>query len=229
MRQIHPTSLQEKFVARGIYTLIDPHHDETTYEQWTINELPDQSKLIRVDRGEWGKDTLLVEVLQSAPEIDNRLERCEIHAYRKDRVVKTVYSFYEDHVQSGRTINGGEYQQYEIPLPANAVIAVPGLINRRYILNLLAGGQNMAVFHLPLFEDDVDNMRYCSLIKQNAVHMLNMMNKIYDAYPYVATCSSEKFQHPSDTEFYFDEHNVLLKQSSFAGEAILTQYVRRPE
>jgi hypothetical protein len=228
MRQIHPTSLQEKFVARGAYTLIDPHTDETAYEQWTISELHDNSQLIRVDKGEWGKDTLLVEVLQSSPEMRNRIERCEIHAYRKAQVVKTIWSFYGDHIQIGRTINGSEYQQHEVSLPGAAVVAAPGLINCRYILELVREGNASPVFHLPLFDDDRDNIGHCSVIKQNA-NVLNIMDKTYEAYPYIAICFLEETQQQSHKWFYFDEHNVLLKQSSLAGEAILTQYVRRPE
>lgn len=122
MRQIHPTSLHEKFVASGVYIYTHNGEPADFVERWSIHELPDCSQIVRVDRDAMGL-TSLIETLCDAT---RKIERFDIHlltsADGEFRQARATYIFASHHVQIGRTLHDGTHAQAELPLPPNIII-----------------------------------------------------------------------------------------------------------
>ena len=84
MRQLHPVSLHEKFLASGLYTHLRDERPAAT-EEWTIHELPDGSQIVRVDIEDNAEQsramTILIEAWRTS---EAKVERFDVWLNRRD-------------------------------------------------------------------------------------------------------------------------------------------------
>lgn len=154
MRQIHPTRFHEKFVASGVYVHYEDEQPTGALEYWSIHELPDGARLIRVDeQGRERADYTLLEVWRSAA---GAVERYDVHSYRSADTYKHLraeYLFYPDYVSLTCEIDG-IHRHADAPLPPGYAALPPlTLFCGFWALESAArGGRLIAVSHLPTAE-----------------------------------------------------------------------------
>jgi hypothetical protein len=125
MRQLHPVSLHEKFVASGIYSHFRDNKPMRLLEHWSIHKQPDGAQIVRVDLD--GRDydgrSILIEAWCNP---DQKIERFDLNAYgTADDTIKEVkanYLFFDHDVQIGRIINSDTRYQEEMTLPPDTII-----------------------------------------------------------------------------------------------------------
>jgi hypothetical protein len=105
MRYLHRVQMHEKFIASGTYKAPD------ALEQWSIHEQPGGTRLVRIDM-EKAPLTLLLEAWVNLTDEGRVVERIDLYG-RSDVEIRATYNFFDDHVQIGRTINGGERRHDE--------------------------------------------------------------------------------------------------------------------
>lgn len=158
MRYLHVVQAHERFVASGRYRFQKNGEALRKRESWTIHELGDCGRLIRVDsdaQADEGK-SILGEALYSA---SNRLLRFDIRYENLgfDGGIKTLaatYQFDEGMLQVGYAINGEERSYLEREIAADALVDVPLLVMRGDNLAALSAcdGTSVKVF-VPMFEN----------------------------------------------------------------------------
>ena len=158
MRLLHPVQAHERFRASGRYRFFKNGDELDKHESWTMHQLGDQSRFIRVDhdaRAGEGK-SILAELLVGA---DDRLLRFDIRYENSqfDGGIKTLqatYQFADDTLQVGYNLNGAERRYLERELTIGALVDLPLLIARGAVLRALSAvgeGAAMPVF-VPMFE-----------------------------------------------------------------------------
>ncbi|MEO8610318.1 MAG: hypothetical protein ABI690_20650 [Chloroflexota bacterium] len=247
MRQIHPSSLQEKFVASGVYTHYRDDEPSGLVEHWTIHELPDQSQLVRVDwdgrDDEVHGDTMLLEALYSAGLPGEKLERIEVRAFGavsppyKDvnvDTVKATYTFFGDHLQMIRILDNQPSLIDELEWSSEWVVRAAGthlLMGFAIAQYALQPDKKVATFfYEPHYKDNTAFEGYfCEeIVRILGEESVEIAGKIYPARK-VEWLTPETLK--PESLVWLDEHNILLRHKSLwvDGEAILTQYARRPE
>ena len=157
MRYLHPVQAHEKFVASGVYHFRKNDQALDKSEAWTIHELPDGERFIRVDvdsRREEGK-SILVEVLQGG---NGRLARLDIRYENSQfeggiKYLQASYQLAIDWLQVGYNLNGEERQYLEVALPREVLFDIPLLIFRGATIKAMAGqsGPARPIF-VPMYE-----------------------------------------------------------------------------
>lgn len=237
MRQLHPVSPHEKFVASGVYTFFRDHRPSGLIEYWNIYELPDGSWVIRVDRDgrEYDGRSVLVEAWRSWL---RRIERFDIHRYgdTEDQVksLRGHYTFFDDHVEVGCHINQDHHNQVELALPMNYLVRPFGEIFTGFILAQLADeeGQPRSVFSNTLNYDDIHAP--VGVIAQMSAGLRGKEQMDIAGRAVRARLVERHFAEAQVTQghpiAWIDEHDVLLKyQTLDYPSLILTQYARRPD
>jgi hypothetical protein len=231
MRQIHSVSFHEKFVASGMYKIDIPYPLNTSYEHWTIHQLPDETLIVRTDSG--NSDTanmILTETLYASTNLAGRIERADIQWFRPNNQVKITFSFFEDHVEILRTADYLPAEYEEISLPENYVIGPPGWINTAFFVPLAGNVQeSTSVFSLSILPKHfIKAVSYS--IKEIAREIYTIGTKDYQARVFEVNYYSHNLPNrPNVMTTSFDDYNVLLKHSLIGGQVLLTQYARRPE
>lgn len=137
MRQIHPVSLHEKFVASGTYRPSDDKARLFPVSHWTIHELPDGSQLIRSDEQSHHM-TVLVEALRSSPDNGSRIERFDVFIHTADSRQPAqrlkASCFFARHLQSVISDGDGRAEAAEIPLPDEYLVQPPALIFTGFVI-----------------------------------------------------------------------------------------------
>jgi hypothetical protein len=247
MRQIHPTSLQEKFVASGTYTHYRDDKPSGLVEHWTIHELPDQSQLARVDwdgrEDEIHRDTILLEALYGAGSPGETLERLDIHAFGASahevkvvniKTVKASYIFFEDHVQVIRVFDNQSPLIDELEWSPEWVVRAAGtrlLMGFAIARYAAQQGTKIETFYCePSYQDDTAFEGYfCDeIVRFVADEDLKVAGEVYPARKY-EWLAPETLKPVSLV--WLDEHNVLLRHKGLwvDDDVRLTQYARRPE
>ena len=157
MRYLHPVQAHEKYQASGRYRFFKNGSELRKTEAWTIHELGDGSRFIRVDidaQAEEGK-SVLAEALQNADgeylRFDIRYENATFEGGVK--ALSASYSFADTLLQVGFSLNGTERAYMERQLPPKALIDIPLLIMRGEALMALSNQRQLevAVF-VPMYE-----------------------------------------------------------------------------
>ncbi len=129
MRQLHPVSLKEKFVASGLYTIKDDVQSAPLTEEWTIHQLPDDSEIMRVDRMLSSSRTLLLEVYRTA---NGQIERFDAYLYASggslSHQVKATYARFDDTLYVTRTLSDGTQHQETLNLLPTTMICPPAWV-----------------------------------------------------------------------------------------------------
>lgn len=157
MRYLHPVGAHERFVASGAYLFAKDGRSLGKTESWTIHELGDGSKLVRVDsdaRTEEGK-SLLAELLISR---DDEVIRFDLR-YENDRfeggirALSATYSLVDQVMQIGYRMNGAERSYLEREIAPEVLLDIPFLVMRGRTLFALSQcqGKPISVF-VPMFE-----------------------------------------------------------------------------
>lgn len=157
MRYLHPVQEHEVFVASGNYSFAKDGRSLAKSESWTIHELGDGSKFVRVDsdaREEEGK-SLLAELLISR---DDEVFRFDLR-YENDqyeggiRTLSATYSLVGQVMQVGYRMNGAERCYVEREIAPEVLLDIPLLIMRGRTLFALSEfrGNPVSVF-VPMYE-----------------------------------------------------------------------------
>lgn len=244
MRQIHPTSLHEKFVASGVYrryTLNKLVASATEY--WSVYEQPDGSRIIRVDQD--GRDvqerSLLTEVWVNPNGV---IERFDLFGYGSPRLnnevlfVKATYIFQEDAVSITRSENGVAKHHEEIPLPDHYAI-IPSSPDADGFSRILLGFAITRIAASPA--QSVPTFFASHVFAKKPQEMYGEMTEISaacvkqgDIVVDQKTYAAKAYEIGSQPGvlFWLDAHNVTLQlgdTSSAMGGTLLTQYARRPD
>ena len=157
MRYLHPVQAHESFVASGDYLFAKDGRTLGKTESWTIHELGDGSKFVRVDsdaREEEGK-SLLAELLISR---DGEVIRFDLR-YENDqfeggiRTLSATYSLVDQVMQVGYRMNGALRSYLEREIAPEVLLDIPLLVMRGRTLFALSEcrGKPVSVF-VPMFE-----------------------------------------------------------------------------
>ncbi|MDE2858997.1 MAG: hypothetical protein OXN94_14225 [Chloroflexota bacterium] len=157
MRYLHPVQAHESFVASGDYSFAKDGRRLSKTESWTIHELGDGSKFLRVDsdaREEEGK-SLLAELLIGR---DDEIIRFDLR-YDNDqfeggiRTLSATYSLVDRVMRVGYRMNGAARSYLEREIAPEVWLDIPLLIMRGRTLFTLSEcrGKAVSVF-VPMFE-----------------------------------------------------------------------------
>ena len=139
MRYLHSVSLHEKFVASGVYKPFqDGQPIDGIIEYWSIHELPDSARFVRVDvdgRDGGDKRSQLFEAWYSP---QGNLERFDIRAYGvpndKLKQLRATFTLNNNYVEIGYNLNTQERVFEEIKLPENGVLLPQSIFFYGYLL-----------------------------------------------------------------------------------------------
>lgn len=157
MRYLHPVQAHERFVASGDYLFAKDGRSLGKTESWTIHELGDGSKFVRVDsdaREEEGK-SLLAELLISRDDqvirFDLRYENVQFEG--GIRTLSATYSLLDKVMQVGYRMNGAARSYLEREIAPEDLLDIPLLVMRGRTLLALSErvGKPVSVF-VPMFE-----------------------------------------------------------------------------
>lgn len=239
MRQLHPVSIHEKFVASGVYSHFRGEKQVGIVESWSINEQPGNGQIIRVDydgRESDGRSILIEAWLNS----QKRTERFDIHAYgSKHDIIKRArarYIIMNDMVQITRVINGNIQPVEELSADSSTIIYPGTALFKGFLIGQLVVEQRnvRVITYNPFnayqpqqltdafrgYEHDYDGVRFIE--RRN----IAITGKLFEARGYESPA-------PVLDEWpvgWLDKKDVLLRLDNTKGLTILlTQYARRPE
>ncbi len=157
MRYLHPVQAHESYVASGVYLFAKDGRSLGKTESWTIHELGDGSKFVRVDsdaREEEGK-SLLAELLIGG---DDEVIRFDLRYENEQfaggiRTLSATYSLLDKVMQVGYRMNGAVRSYLEREMAPEVLLDIPLLVMRGRTLRALSEcvGNPVSVF-VPMFE-----------------------------------------------------------------------------
>lgn len=232
MRSLHPVGAHETFVASGVYKHFENGQLTGTLERWSIHELPDKARIIRVDEDWRERDgsSVLIEAWRSPA---GKIERFDIHGLggKNDNVkdIRATFTFNEGLLELGRTIDHGTRQQLEVVLPEDYIVSPKSILFSGFeVAQLAAHTENEAtiVSYFPTFVEadtafkPVSYRQAAKFVAEETVH--DLADNAHAARRYELT------HHGSPV--WLDKNNILIKFSSPDGahSAVLTQYAHRP-
>jgi len=239
MRQLHPISPHEKFVASGVYSHFRGEKQVGIIESWSINEQPGNGQIIRVDYDGRERDgrSILIEAWLNG---QKRTERFDLHAYgSKDDAIKQArvrYIWMDDKVQITRVINEEIQPIEEINADSSAII-YPGtaLFKGFWVGQSAAKHQETRIitydpFYVYQPHQPVDAFRGAyhdyDAVRFLEIRSITITGKLFEARGYECTT-------PILNEWpvaWLDENDILLRLDNPGGMTILlTQYARRVE
>ncbi len=246
MRQIHPVSFHEKFVASGVYTYLRGMQPTGTLEYWTIHQLPDGSQFVRADQDGRKEDgvSILMEVLHIPDNKGGHIERFDAHFYaEKEKMMFGTEAqvrcvFFDDYVQISTRVENYERESIEMTLPRNYVVGLPVIVTLGFTIT----GIHDTKAATPVFGLEWGQSRETAL--SGRLNMLSVrysgtseryvagheiVTREYSVYPPLFGSTPQTFDEPFET-VWLDEHQILVEREDSAGErVVLTQYARRPE
>ena len=156
MRYLHTVQAHERFVASGSYRYFKNDIELAKTENWTIHELGDGSRFIRIDldaRPE-GKSILAELLTREENEILRFDIRYENRAFEGGiKSLSATYQFGEDFAHVGYALNNTERRYLEVEYRGDTLVDVPLLVVRGKSLEALSRAEDkeLSVF-VPMFE-----------------------------------------------------------------------------
>lgn len=207
MRYLHHVAAHEAFVASGEYRYVRGETPLAVKEQWTIHELAGGARLLRVDEDGRDEDglSILSEALVSP---QGRIERFNVQSFNSRdpqiKLFKADYSFYEDYVQIGRTVQGQEREYIEFPLIENCLLYIKQSLYMGYtIRDILARDKQRAhVFTPPLLSGQEDHLQKLE-VRAHDTETVMVGNKPVDA---------NKYQLADDVFYWLDAHHIPVQR-----------------
>lgn len=243
MRQIHPVSFHEKFVASGVYLKSHEGMPANEVEQWTIHEQPDGAQLIRVDSRLSNHSNALIEGWRSPSTNGGRIERLDIYLWGEEKNgirSKATYLFEAESVQIGYVIGDQSRQPREMDLPARYIVTIrPSYLFWGFMVADVVNEDGKCVplcelffpttvFHEPRFSE------VSMMIRESSG--LVIAGKTVNARVCQWHHHCDAPDRPIDPDvgpfFWIDEYDILIltDDSKMSGDrTALTQYARRPD
>lgn len=134
MRYLHAIAPHERFVASGIYRYFHDNHILSTTEEWSIHELPDGERFIRIDH-DAKPLMILTEALMRS---DGSIERVDMQCFAGRSVIRTTWVRHDDYIQVGRRFNYDERTYNELPIEKDTLLCPPFLLLEGYCYALFA-------------------------------------------------------------------------------------------
>ena len=141
MRNIHPVSLHEVFVASGVYHTFDEQGAPIGVERWSLHALPDGGQIARADYDgrDFSRASLLAEAWSPRPLAeDGRIERLDLRVYPPKAhpfsEAKASYVLLDNYAEIGRALDRGPRQQSELALSPGTVLDAPVLFLKSGLL-----------------------------------------------------------------------------------------------
>jgi tRNA G26 N,N-dimethylase Trm1 len=242
MRQIHPTTLREKFLASGLYQHYRNEELTGLVEHWTIHELSNSAWMIRVD---WDarddkaiNQSMLLEALCLPATNGMKIERIDIDAYGTHddpiKFVKASYIFFDHHVQINRTLDGETMPLEDIDLPPNYAINVGTRLLIGWMIAQVASNKGVP---FPVFSIETSHHARTAFAGYMTEESALLVDEDWFVTPTNKRVRAKHYNwlKPSDVQqiestLWLDEYNILLLHDSFSlGDVMLNQYARRPE
>lgn len=222
MRQLHPVSFHEKFVASGTYTLYQGNLPTGDVEHWSMHEPGEGSLTIRSDRD--GRGGTGANWILEALCVRESLERFDLEVFGENTTAAQFFLEQYGAIISKR-INGETRSREEIALPAGYVASPPSLVAQFLFVSASVG------WRVPVLVTELDFQG--GLVAGQHVHEWT----VEDAGEAEHAIGEERIpvreyriRNGDEMTCWFDKHNVLMRCENAAGaRALLTQYVRRPE
>lgn len=214
MRRLHAVTLNERFLASGVY------RSPGVLESWSLHQLPDQSQLIRVDRDGRAGDgrSLLIEAWRSPV---GRVERFDLHAYGATddaiQVIKAHCAVFDDYAELWQIIDAGARQEQEIALTPGCLVD-PGGVALCGSLAADLSGQGAA----PVLMADVT---YAAPVRLQVRSMVAEVTPDQDEMIVANQPLPVQRYILDQSAFWLDERHVVIRMADTA----LTQYARSPE
>lgn len=227
MRYLHAVSMKERFVASGMYHFFKGDQARKGVEYWSIHEQGDGSLFIRIDldlrEREYDPESWLAEVLLQGQ--TGRVERFDLHLYNMQGVLKQNIVFFEDYVQIGYSINDGERQYEERPLPQNYALALG--TNLLFGLAVAQMSRQIQVEVPTFFSFDVFDPEFefepCITLADEGEDRVMIGGHALACRKYQFDCGGRGYA-------WLDEHDIMLKKEvPDRYQVVLGAYARRPE
>ena len=157
MRHLHVVQAHERFLASGRYRFLKNGEALQKNEAWTIHELGDKSRFVRVDhdaRGEEGKSILAEALLDGNDQLLRFDIRYENRASEGGiNTLSATYQLQASMLQVGYAMNGGDRRYLEREMAADSLVDIPLLVLRGGVLAALSTcGESPASMFVPMFE-----------------------------------------------------------------------------
>jgi protein involved in ribonucleotide reduction len=225
MRYLHVLQPHEVFVASGVYRYTRDGEALAVREQWTLHDLPGGAQFIRVDEDGREEDglSILSEAL-IAP--DGTIERFNVKSSNPQddaiQLLQADYSFNEEYVQIGRSIDGGEREYSEFERFPDSVIYIRQTVFMGHtIRQVLAHGGEQQVFSPQMLSTGDSYLRKMR-VESRGEEALTIGSRTYEAH---------KYQLANDVFYWLDEHDIVLKRRYVRNgqpyECVLTDYAHR--
>jgi hypothetical protein len=223
VRQLHPVSFREKFVASGVYTLYQGNLPTGDVEYWSMNEPGEGSCTIRSDRdGRAGTDAnWIFEGLV----VDGRIERFDVQI-QGEVTTAAKFMFANAKVEISQRVNGMVREPLELTVQASYEISPPSLAAQWLFVPRLMGQTAQA------WTPDIDTA--AGTIQGGYLTAWIIEDVGAAPHPigeqHVACREFRLSGNAGELTLWFDSHGVLMRFDTDTGErALLTQYVRRPD
>lgn len=215
MRQLHPVSFRERFVASGTYTFFQDAVPTGDVEHWTLHEPGQGAWTVRADHdGRAGSGTSwLFEGLYDGER--RRFERFDLSLYGAQHT-DAKFIFEPGEVQISLRVDGVARDQFVIPVPTDAAPQPPALVGAYLFIPGV-------VDSLQVFMPELDFA--AGLVRGGTVETLSVEYR--DTEPLVISVYGERALF---ADISLDQHDILLHWETPTGLAAhLSQYVHRPE
>jgi len=223
VRQLHPVSFREKFVASGVYTLYAGNLPTGDVEYWSMHEPGEGSCTIRSDRdGRGGTGTnWIFEGLV----VDGRIERFDVQI-QGEVTTAAKFMFADATIEFSQRVNGVVGELLEFSLPAQYQISPPSLAAQWLLVPPLAGQPAQ------VWTPDMDAA--AGTIQGGHIEVWTIQEVGAASHPIGEQhIDCREYRVKSDAgelTVWFVSYGVLMRfDSDTAERALLTQYVRRPD
>jgi hypothetical protein len=222
VRQLHPVSFHEKFVASGVYTFYARNLPTADVEYWSMHEPGEGSCTIRVDRD--GRAGTGANWILEALTVNDRIERFDMEIFGTSTTT-AKFMFADSKVEISQRVNGVVGEAVELSLSPTYEISPPALA-AQWLFVPLAGQTAQA--WTPVIDAAAGTIQGGQIEEWTiqavgaASHPIGEQH--IDCREYRVTGDAGEWT------LWFDSHGVLMRFDSDTGErALLTQYVRRPD
>lgn len=225
MRQLHPVSFHERFVASGTYIHCRDNVATGDVEHWTLHEPGQGAWTLRADYD--GRDGSGINWLFEGyyDRVRRRVERFDLSLYGAQQA--DVKFGFEPHEVRVTVRSAGERRDgFAMALPPGYAALPPALVAAYLFVRADAA-------ELPLFVPALDFVRgrvHHAAVETGTVEFAGSEDVTVDGRTLPARVVRVRGDRGRDVTCWLDTNDILLRWQTADGlSALLTQYVHRPE